>query len=241
MLWAIFSDVHSNGPALEAVLKEIDASGAERRICLGDLVGYGPHPLEVIQRIQGLDCEVLVGNHDLAAVGLLDAACFNVYAREAIEWTRSQLSPEHLSYLEHLPLTLETGPISAVHATHDDPEAFLYLQTRQHAHELMRTQENLVGVFGHTHMPLAFLLRDDRVDLSFESDVDLSVVDRALINVGSVGQPRDEDPRAAFLLFDDATLKAEIRRVEYDIDSVAGDMRRAGLPNLLAERLRYGV
>ena len=241
MLWAIFSDVHSNLPALEAVLAEIDASGAQRRLCLGDLVGYGPHPAEVIDRIRGLGCEVLVGNHDLAAVGLLDATCFNVYARQAIEWTTRQLSSDHRSYLANLPLTLETGPIAAVHATRDEPAEFLYLQTRQHAGALMRDQGRFLGVFGHTHMPLAFLMREDQISLSFDSELDLSTFDRALINVGSVGQPRDEDPRAAFVLFDDNSRRAEIRRVAYDIALVAREMRALGLPNLLAERLHYGV
>lgn len=241
MLWAIFSDVHANGPALEAVLAAIEKEKPDRLLCLGDLVGYGPHPSEVLERIRELDCPVIGGNHDLAAVDLLDASCFNPYARAAVEWTAEQLSQEEHDYLRELPLVRDDGPIAAVHGTRDAPEEFLYLQTTEHAADLLDDQPRFLGVFGHTHVPLSFLQRNGEVTVTFSTQVDLTNVDRALVNVGSVGQPRDEDSRAAFVLFDEDQKRLDIRRVTYDVDSVAADITAAGLPQLLADRLRFGV
>lgn len=241
MLWAIFSDVHSNLPALEAVLEAIRREKPDRLLCLGDLVGYGPHPREVLERIRGLSCPVIGGNHDLAAIGRLDASCFNLFARQAVEWTATQLTELDRQYLGSLPLTLEIGPIAAVHGTRDHPEEFLYLQTVEHATGLLADQPRFLGVFGHTHVPLAFVDRASQVSLTFAPQVELKGAHRALVNVGSVGQPRDEDSRAAFVLFDDEKLRVSIRRVPYDIEAVALDIHAAGLPHLLGDRLRFGV
>ncbi|MFH0945147.1 MAG: metallophosphoesterase family protein [Planctomycetota bacterium] len=240
MLHAIFSDIHSNLPALDAVLAEADARHADSLLCLGDLVGYGPHPCEVIDRVRSLDCPVVAGNHDRAAVELLDSSCFNVCARRAIEWTARRLDADRKQYLARLPLTLEDGGISAVHGTRDEPEEFLYLKTTQEAGVLMRSQRQFLEVFGHTHVPLSFLRQNGGTTRSFSRDLDLREVDRALVNVGSVGQPRDEDTRATFVLFDDERRHLEICRVPYDIERVSAEIIAAGLPALLSERLRFG-
>ena len=241
MLHAIFSDIHSNLPALDVVLAEAEARHADSLICLGDLVGYGPHPCQVIDRVRSLDIPVVAGNHDRAVVELLDCRCFNVCARKAIEWTAGRLDSGHKEYLAQLPLTREAFGISAVHGTRDDPEGFLYLRTTHDAAALLSGQERFLEVFGHTHVPLSFLWQEGRASLSFANEQDLNDVDRALVNVGSVGQPRDEDVRAAFVLYDDERRHLEICRVPYDIERVSEEIVAAGLPALLSERLRFGV
>lgn len=241
MLWALFSDVHANEPALEAVLAAIESERPDRILCLGDLVGYGANPREVIDRVRDLGCETVVGNHDLAAVGRLDASCFNMYAREAVRWTAEQLRAEDREYLLSLPLVADAGPIAAVHGTRDDPEEFFYLQSTEHASELLEDQPLFLGACGHTHVPLTFLRVGDEVLATFAKNVDLRRCSRALVNVGSVGQPRDEDPRACFVLFDDDRRSLEIRRVEYDVESATRRIREAGLPQLLADRLWHGL
>ncbi len=241
MIWAIFSDVHSNLPALDAVLSAIDRIRPDRVLCLGDLVGYGPHPRQVLDRVRELGCPVVAGNHDLAAIGRLDTSCFNVFARQAVKWTSAELREEDRVFLAGLPLTWEDGPIAAVHGTRDDPAEFYYLQTVEHAAALLAEQPTFLGVFGHTHVPLAFVLRSNAVTLTFASEIDLSSAEKALVNVGSVGQPRDEDARAAFVTFNDTAKEVAIHRVAYDIDAVARDILESGLPQILADRLRFGV
>ncbi len=241
MRWGIFSDVHANGPALDAVLGDIDRVGVDRLLCLGDLVGYGPHPDEVVRRVRALGCPVVVGNHDLAAIGRLDTSDFNPFARAAVDWTAERLSDDSRRYLEALPMTWAGGPVSAVHGTLDHPDDFLYLQTLDHARELLLDQERFLVVFGHTHVPITFALSGDQVGVSCERRVDLSDADRALVNVGSVGQPRDEDARASWVLYDERHRSIEIRRVPYDYEPVVTAILAAGLPSVLGERLRFGV
>lgn len=241
MRWGIFSDIHANAPALEAVLADIARRGVDRHLCLGDLVGYGPHPAEVVDRIRDLGCPAIAGNHDLAAIGRLDTSDFNPYALEAVAWTASRLSSEQEAFLGDLPLTWRSGSVSAVHGTQDAPREFLYLQTLDHAQRLLVEQETFLGVFGHTHVPVTFALSGEQVGLTYERRVDLSSVDRALVNVGSVGQPRDEDARAAWVLFDEVARTVEIHRVAYDFEAVAQTIFAVGLPPVLGERLRYGV
>lgn len=241
MLWAIFSDVHSNLPALEAVLSAIDGDRADRLMCLGDLVGYGARPHEVVSVIRELDCVVIVGNHDLAAIQRLDSSSFNIYAQEAVRWTSQRLTPADRQYLADLPHCLDVGPISAVHGTRDEPMEFHYLQSLDHAAELLQDQPRFFGVYGHTHVPLAFLKRGERVTVTFAQQLDLTSYDRVLVNVGSVGQPRDEDPRAAYVLFDDVSRVLQIRRVPYNVEEAIRQIEEAGLPAMLGERLRHGV
>lgn len=241
MLWALFSDVHANEPALDAVLAAIQAERPDQMLCLGDLVGYGARPKEVLQRVRDLGCETVVGNHDLAAVDQLDASCFNTYAREAIQWTADQLSEDERQYLINLPMTVDSGSIAAVHGTRDEPEEFFYLQTTDHAGDLMMEQPRFLGACGHTHVPMTFMESNGNVTSTFARDVDLRKATRALVNVGSVGQPRDEDPRASFVLFDDSKMRLEIRRVPYDVESASQQIRDAGLPTLLADRLWHGL
>jgi len=241
MRWGIFSDIHANLPALEAVLAEVDAAAPDRLLCLGDLVGYGPHPGEVVDRVRALECPVLAGNHDLAVIDRIDTSCFNPYARDAVKWTIEMLTEDHREYLDSLPMTWEGGEIAAVHGTHDEPEEFLYLQSLDHAERLLVSQPRFLGVYGHTHVPVGFLLAGGQVALTYDARMDLRSAERALVNVGSVGQPRDEDARAAWVLYDDETRRLEVRRVAYDFESVVTQIKDAGLPPILGERLRHGL
>lgn len=236
----LFSDIHSNLEALEAVLAECDALAAAAVYCLGDIVGYGASPNECVQRIRERAAVCLAGNHDHAAVNLLDAGGFNEDARRAVSWTARALTPENASYLRGLPLTHRTRDVLYVHAAPSEPAAWDYILRLEDArYEFEQAPERLC-FFGHTHRQVAFERRDGHVGLV--NQVEFSAADGAhyLVNVGSVGQPRDGDPRAAFTVYDEERETVRFVRVEYDIQKAAQRIAEAGLPDLLAYRLLLG-
>ncbi len=239
MKYAIFSDVHANLEALEAVFADMDQQEVDEFVCLGDLVGYGGSPSEVMKLVYERVSLIVAGNHDYAISGKLSLEQFNTYAREAAEWTNEQLTEDQLDDLNTLPLLEMKEEMTFVHSTILAPEKFDYILTAYDAHMNFEEMETKVGFMGHSHIPVNFIYRenlhhnkDDRLDLDSDS--------RALVNVGSVGQPRDEDPRACYALYDSDEHLVEIRRVDYDIDTAANKIHDAGLPKLLGERLYRG-
>ena len=187
-----------------------------------------------------LDATVVAGNHDWAVIGKLDTSFFNVYAREAVEWTRARLSREDERYLESLSLVeVLDDDVTLVHATLDQPEVFDYIQTYYDAHRSLKALETPVCFMGHSHVPMAFLQRDAIVHTNQEQ-LDLTDVDRALLNVGSVGQPRDENPKTAYAVYDTDTREYTLYRDAYEPEITSEKIRRAGLPALLGERLLHG-
>ncbi len=241
MKLGILADIHSN---LEALRCALDALKDVREfICPGDIVGYGPNPNECIEIIRGLSCKTVAGNHDLACAGGLDTASFSGDAGEAIEWTLKVLTPESRRFLEGLSEHLKCDDLEIVHGSlrNHIEEYITNIQTGAATIELM---EGKICFVGHLHIPLV-IVRDkkgeyDSWQLTDGDVIDASKFDKVVINAGSVGQPRDTDPRASFGVFDTDAGTIEIRKVEYNIPAVQEKMRKANLPDFLIERLKYG-
>ena len=240
MRYGVLGDIHGNIEALETVISCLEKDGVDHYISVGDVVGYGADPSACIAKLQELKATVVAGNHDWAVIGKLDTAFFNVYAKEAVDWTRDHLKPEELKWLADLPLiaTLH-DEVTVGHATIADPESFDYIQTYYDAARSINDMQTTVAFLGHSHVPLAFLMKES-LALSVATKLDLSTVSRALINVGSIGQPRDENPKAAYALYDSETRQYRLGRARYDIRGACEKIKAAGLPTLLADRLKFG-
>jgi diadenosine tetraphosphatase ApaH/serine/threonine PP2A family protein phosphatase len=239
--YGIFGDIHGNLHALDAVLEAYQDENIDVYHCTGDLVGYGAHPHECIERVREISQEVVAGNHDFAVCEKLALDFFNTYAKSAVLWTREHLTPEDLEYLRHLKLTAIVDEDTTIsHATIYDAHAFDYIQTQYDAHLSLQELSTTAGFVGHSHIPIAFYLKDGSVNWTMEPTIDLNGLDKALINVGSVGQPRDENPDAAYAIYDTEVQKVWVKRVPYDIEAAISAIDEAGLPRILGERLRLG-
>ena len=239
---AIISDVHGNRHALDAVLEAISASPCDEVWCLGDLVGYGGSPDECVA-LAAAHCTIsLAGNHDLGVTGALPLQDFSAGARLAAEWTQQTISAETLEYLQSLVPLNEEEAVGLYHASPRDP-IWEYVLSPLQAELCMDAQSARVSLVGHSHVALSFE-RPDGGAATGQTRVDGVEVDLAhgfwLLNPGSVGQPRDGDPRAAWLELDLDGWSAIYHRVEYDIDGAQAAIRAARLPESLAERLSYG-
>jgi diadenosine tetraphosphatase ApaH/serine/threonine PP2A family protein phosphatase len=239
---ALLSDVHGNLPALRSVLEDVRDSGADQTWCLGDLVGYGAEPDGCVELAREA-CDIcLAGNHDLVVTGDIDIADFSSNAAEAARWTRENIADEALSFLRGLKPADPAREPGLYHASPRDPVWEYVLSTWQ-ALECMDEMEPRVGAVGHSHVALFFHSNGgsevDGAVAPAGTELDLSS-GRWLINPGAVGQPRDGDPRAAWLLLDTDTWTAAWRRVEYPIDEAARAIEQAGLPTVLGERLYAG-
>lgn len=237
----IFSDVHANLEALDAVLSFLSNQGAQSFACCGDLVGYGPDPAACIERVRSLGGPVVAGNHDYGAVGRITLSNFNQAARQALNWTRDQLSDEDGAYLGALPLTQDLGPIHLVHSSPSAPDQWEYVLTVIEADQELDHVTGQLCVIGHSHYPFVVERRPgEAARLVTDGTNELRPDSKYLVNVGSVGQPRDGDPRACCLLCNQDTGTLSLHRVEYDISAVQAKMREAGLPEFLANRLTLG-
>jgi diadenosine tetraphosphatase ApaH/serine/threonine PP2A family protein phosphatase len=238
---ALLSDVHGNLPAFEAVLEDIRREGVDARWCLGDLVGYGAQPDECVA-LAADSCDVcLVGNHDLVVLGRLDVETFSANAAVAALWTQDHIARESVDYLSALSPEDEGHTVGLYHASPRDPVWEYVLSTGQ-ASACMDAMGPRVGVVGHSHVALWFMRGEGGVSGDMApggSELDLSEGDW-LVNPGGVGQPRDGDPRAAWLLLDLERWTASWRRVEYPIEEAARAIQDAGLPSALSDRLYVG-
>jgi diadenosine tetraphosphatase ApaH/serine/threonine PP2A family protein phosphatase len=237
---AVISDIHGNLEALEAVLADAKRESASEIICLGDVVGYGADPNACLDRVQREAVATVLGNHDAAACDLRLADNFNEIARAAIRWTRDQLPPDGIQTLRSFPYDFLQGETRYVHASPDDPPAWHYILTEQEAWNAFEACPEPVCFVGHSHVPLRVVLRRGRLVVLDEDVVELGEEERALLNVGSVGQPRDGDPRASYALWDPTARRVIARRVEYDVAKAAAKIEAAGLPAVLAKRLAVG-
>ena len=239
---ALISDVHGNLPALRAVLEDVERAGPDETWCLGDLVGYGARPDECVELAAGRCHLSLAGNHDLAALDRLDLREFSPAAAAAAAWTRARLGDDATAFLGGLATWDETGPLGLYHASPRDP-VWEYVLSTSLAGQCIEAMGPRLGAIGHSHVALWFRREDEllprggQATAGTEHDLALG---RWLINPGAVGQPRDGDPRAAWLLLDLEACKAVWRRVDYPIDEAAEAIRDAGLPAPLADRLYYG-
>lgn len=241
MRYGVFSDVHSNLEALEAVFRELDRECTDRLLCAGDLVGYGADPAACLGRIRGAGSLAVCGNHDCAVAGRLALDWFNESARAAAEWTARELPPPEKDYLGGLPYTWSDGRVTLVHSALDNPRSWRYVLDPRAAEASLSAQKTPVAFYGHTHVPGIFLLEGDGLARFRRADrFTLPLGQKALVNVGSVGQPRDGDPRAAFALYDTETRQVEIRRVPYPVEKAQRKIVDAGLPEFLAARLAIG-
>lgn len=236
---AIISDIHGNLPALEAALERITTLGPEKIFCLGDIVGYGPFPNECVALVRARCTEVVRGNHDSGLIGETSIEDFNQYGQRALKWTSGVISEENLGFLRGLPYTITLEGLTLVHASPADPPAWTYVHTMPSAREALEAFSTPFCFIGHTHVPI--IIGDDYSVNTYRPPLPGSGSPRHLINVGSIGQPRDGDPRAAFGLIDTETNAYELVRVEYDIERTAGALLKAGLPDPLARRLFQGV
>ena len=234
---AVISDIHANRHALEAVLAAIDDERPDAIWCLGDTVGYGPAPNECCALIEARADLCLVGNHDLAVLGRLDLDEFTGDAATAARWTQGELATEGRAFLERLEPQAATQGVELFHGSPTDP-VWDYVLSGEAAEEALELTSAPVVLVGHSHVALQISL--DGGGLAPDgTEVDLSTA-RFLLNPGSVGQPRDGDPRAAWLLLDLERRFAEFRRVPYAIDKTQREMRERGLPEALAARLAPG-
>jgi diadenosine tetraphosphatase ApaH/serine/threonine PP2A family protein phosphatase len=224
---AIISDIHANIDALEAMLKRLEAVSIDKLVCLGDIVGYGASPEECVTVIRERCDLCVLGNHDAALAQTIQLQYFNAYARSAIEWSRKVMSDENMDYLRSLPMSIIIEDVLLVHATPKDPAAWNYVHTADDAvPNFDAMSPSTVCFVGHSHIPVRF----DNEDKS-----------RMIINVGSIGQPRDRDPRASCGLYDTETRDFQWIREPYDTQKAAQRIREAKLPEFLASRLFIGM
>ena len=240
MRYGIFSDVHSNLEALEAVLAALGGERVDRLLCAGDLVGYGADPAPCVKRLRSCGVAAVCGNHDRAVIGRMPLEWFNEQAAAAVQWTEGHLSAEEKAFLGELPLTWTDGQVTVVHGSLYEPGEFHYVMDLQGAKLCLDLQQTPVAFIGHTHVPGFFVEEEGGIRFARAGRVTLPAGRKTLVNAGSVGQPRDGDPRAAYCLYDSESRTIEIHRVAYPLERTQGKIRAAGLPEFLAARLAQG-
>lgn len=247
MRYLVLSDMHANWAAFEAVLAAHPPEAYDRVLVLGDLVGYGARPNQVVEAVRALPGESLVirGNHDKVACGIDSAEYFNPAARRAAYWTAETLDDDNLEYVRELP----AGPLEVddeiviCHGSAHDEDA--YVLSAEEAHQSLMATEARIVLFGHTHVTCVFALGRDEMEVRWGMDdgeeLEIAPGRRYLVNPGSVGQPRDSDPRAACLTLDTGSGRVVWHRIEYPVETAQREILQAGLPAFLAERLASGV
>jgi diadenosine tetraphosphatase ApaH/serine/threonine PP2A family protein phosphatase len=245
MRLGIFADIHGNLEALTAVLDDMAGRGVHRFICLGDLVGYGASPnecIDLVRRLPRLNC--ILGNHDAASVWRFSPYNLSKYAKESMLWTMEQLTPENASFLKKLPPTLTMLDLVFSHANPYNPEGWRYVTDRKYAMRCFSGSRGNIFFISHTHSPMIISKKGFwRIDLKKvrgNSVIEVPGSKRRIINCGSVGQPRDRDMRAGYLVYDTRKQQLEFYRVDYDIKHAALKIKEAGLPPFLGQRLRIG-
>lgn len=239
MRYALLGDIHGNLEALTAILTAFDKQSVQAYVCLGDIVGYGANPEECLGLVRERGALIVAGNHDHAAIGKLDIAYFNQFARKAAIWTQEHLSAESKDFLANLPFVIHTEHFAAVHGSLQSPEQFNYVQTLRDAEFNFSAMDKPLLILGHSHQPLAFF---DTHPMTYTLDpiIPLEPEIKTIVNIGSVGQPRDEDSRACAAVYDSETNEVMLVRVDYDIEQAAKKIVDAGLPEALAMRLSLG-
>lgn len=240
MRFAIFGDIHANLHALQSVMADSKEQNCTHYVCMGDVVGYNAFPQECLDLVRGLECPVVKGNHDEQASMFGFQEGFNALAEEAMNWTRTQLSEEDKEWLRTLRLQRQVRDFTIVHATLDTPHKWGYVFNQLDAAASFSYQHTSLCFIGHTHSPKAYL-RDGSVrTLPLDETLQLQPGKKYLVNVGSVGQPRDGDWRSAYCVYDTTKNEITLRRIPYDLPAAQKAILDAGLPTKLAERLAVG-
>ncbi len=235
---AVISDIHSNLAALKQALSYIQDENVDKIVCLGDIIGYGPRPNECVELVQH-NCPVcLLGNHDHAVLGLTDTYHFNQYAREAVNWTRRTLTVQNRVYLEGLPFLHHENEILYVHSTPVHPEEWHYILSEYEARQYLDRIKQRVCFVGHSHIPVVFSSDGGSV---YQEEMILDFQNKKyIVNVGSIGQPRDGDPRLCFVTFDTTNGLLRFIRLEYPVQETYDEILENQLPPFLAMRLLAG-
>jgi diadenosine tetraphosphatase ApaH/serine/threonine PP2A family protein phosphatase len=241
MRYCIFSDVHGNLEAFSAMIAAVSSERVDERISLGDIVGYGADPSACISELKRLAPKVLIaGNHEWGVLGLLASGYFNEYAAEAVRWTAARISPDEARYLKSFELMYETPAMTFVHGSLEQPATFRYVRDRDDADRTMRLSRTPLSFVGHSHRPGIWRMDPSGVGLAGRSKVFIEERGKYIINAGSVGQPRDGDPRGSYVIYDEGEGSVEIKRFSYDIKLAQEKIRKAALPAWLASRLAGG-
>jgi diadenosine tetraphosphatase ApaH/serine/threonine PP2A family protein phosphatase len=240
MNYAIISDIHSNLEALERTLFEIDRIGVDKIVCLGDIVGYGASPNECLDIVRERRLSSIIGNHDMVACGRGEPYNFNPIARDAALWTRNELTEENRDFLFSLPHQREIEDFLIVHGAISDPDLYIF-STSEAFLEFSLMIKAKICFFGHTHVKVYYVYSHGRVEGFTDDEVELAGENLYLVNPGSVGQPRDRDPRASFLIYEHDERTIKFFRLEYDIMKAQEKIIDAGLDKRLAYRLSMGV
>jgi predicted phosphodiesterase len=238
--YAVISDIHSNLEALQAVVDDIREQKVDEILCLGDLVGYGPEPNGCIEMVKSMTKIIIPGNHDWAAIGLTDIYDFNTYAKEAVTWTSSVLEDDNFNFIQKLPLIkrIQTESLFLVHGSPIDPDQWRYILNYEDARLNFAYMPDRFCLIGHSHIPLIIEEAPNGKISVYENQYTFNEDCRYIINVGSVGQPRDGNSKASYAIFNH--LSVEIRRIEYPVEATQQKMRQVGLPSYLVERLAFG-
>jgi predicted phosphodiesterase len=241
MRYGIFSDVHSNLEALESILNALREESIDTYLCIGDVVGYAANPCECIRRVKDSAAACVAGNHDWASVDLLSTDYFNTNAKTAIQWTRRKLEDNDRYFLESLKLTYGNDDLTLVHGTLNGPEDFNYMIDNYNALQTFKLLETDICFVGHSHIA-GFFIKDKDNLMHYREDNLVSIKRgfKYIINVGSVGQPRDGNPKAAYCIYDTDKKEVQIKRVNYAIETTRKKIIDAGLPKFLADRLLIG-
>lgn len=241
MNYAIISDIHGNLAALQRVLARINELECDRIICLGDVVGYGPFPNECCDIIQKHANICIIGNHDHAAVGATSTEYFNKFAKSALFWTSHELTPDNKNFLKALPEIASEEDLLFVHASPVEPLQWNYILSLYDAEDNFKAFEQQSCFIGHSHVPVIFSYEDGEFP-TCEPGPQIKLYDgfRYIINVGSVGQPRDKNPKASFGVYDSESKRFRFERVSYNVQETQEAMREKNLPDFLIERLALG-
>lgn len=241
MRYALISDIHGNLEALQAVLEALSKEKIDDYLCIGDIVGYGADPAACIKIVRSLKPKILIaGNHEWGALGLLDPEYFNDYARDAVTWTKSILNKEEAGYLKSFRLVYKNTDYTLVHGSLEEPGKFYYVLNKDDAHVTVELMATPLCFVGHSHAAGIFYTNNGRMEYTKEPKVHIDKRERYVISSGSIGQPRDLDPRAAFAVYDTGDNTVELKRAAYDIKAAQKKIMAAGLPEWLAVRLAEG-
>ena len=239
MKYAVIADIHANLEAFEVVLADTREQKCTHYCCVGDVVGYNANPKECLDIVRAMGMPCVKGNHDEYCSSEDDLEGFNPHAAQAVQWTRKQLSDDDRKWLRELKYTRMVTSFTIVHATLDGPQRWGYVFDKLAAAASFTYQNTSVCFFGHTHVPVAFM-KDNLVRGGTYSKFKVEPGKKYFVNVGAVGQPRDNNPKASYVVYDVHEATIEIRRLDYDIATAQKKILAAGLPERLAERLAYG-
>ncbi|MFA6078863.1 MAG: metallophosphoesterase family protein [Candidatus Omnitrophota bacterium] len=241
MRYGVISDIHSNYEAFRAAVDALSKERIDAYLCLGDVIGYGADPHACLKLLQELKPKALVaGNHEWAVLGLTDISLFNADAREAVLWTRKVLTAEELEFLKTFELVHETRKFVLTHGTLDSPSEFGYMLSDADARRTMSLMKVPLCFVGHSHVGSIFYSKADKVKYFAGKSIEMEDRSKYVVNSGSIGQPRDFDPKASYVVYDDEKRTIELKRVKYDIKAAQEKILKVGLPDFLAYRLSTG-